>query len=89
MDERRKRLIGRVASDKMQKTVVVRVERLKRHRLYGKVVRVYKKYKAHNEENQARQGDLVCIVESRPLSKEKRWVVESILERAEQVEQAG
>ena len=81
MRERRKRLVGRVTSDKMDKTVVVRVERLKRHRLYGKVLRVFKKYKAHDEENQCRVGDLVRIVESRPLSREKRWVVEAILER--------
>ncbi|MGQ9456876.1 MAG: 30S ribosomal protein S17 [Anaerolineae bacterium] len=83
MRERRKRLVGRVTSDKMDKTVVVRVERLKRHRLYGKVLRVFKKYKAHDEENRCRVGDLVRIVESRPLSREKRWVVEAILERAQ------
>ena len=85
MESRRKRLVGRVTSNKMDKTVVVRVERLKRHRFYGKVLRVYKKYKAHDEENQCREGDLVRIVESRPLSKEKRWVVEEILEQAEEL----
>ncbi|MGC8836782.1 MAG: 30S ribosomal protein S17 [Anaerolineae bacterium] len=84
MRERRKRLVGRVTSDKMDKTVVVRVERLKRHPLYGKVIRVFKKYKAHDEGNQCRVGDLVRIVESRPLSREKRWVVETILERAQE-----
>ncbi|MGQ9585442.1 MAG: 30S ribosomal protein S17 [Anaerolineae bacterium] len=83
MKSRRTRLVGRVTSDKMDKTVVVRVERLKRHRVYGKVMRVFKKYKAHDEENACREGDLVRIVESRPLSREKRWVVEEILERAE------
>ncbi|RMF30778.1 MAG: 30S ribosomal protein S17 [Chloroflexi bacterium] len=82
MKKRRKRMVGRVVSDKMDKTVVVQVERMKRHPLYGKVVRIRKKYKAHDEENACREGDLVRIVESRPISKEKRWVVEAILERA-------
>lgn len=82
MKERRKRLVGRVVSDKMQKTVVVQVERTHRHPLYGKVVRVRKKYYAHDEENSCRTGDLVRIVESRPISRMKRWVVEEILERA-------
>jgi len=67
----------------MEKTVVVRVERLVRHPLYGKVLRRAKKYKAHDAENACRVGDVVRIVESRPLSREKRWVVEEILERAE------
>ncbi|HEY66946.1 MAG: 30S ribosomal protein S17 [Chloroflexi bacterium] len=80
--ERRRRLTGRVMSDKMDKTVVVRVERTMRHPRYGKVVRRVKKYKAHDEENRCRVGDLVRIVESRPLSREKRWVVERILKRA-------
>lgn len=83
MRERRKRLVGRVVSDKMDKTVVVRVERAKRHPLYGKVIRVYKKVKAHDPNNECRVGDLVRIIESRPISKEKRWVVMEILERAE------
>jgi small subunit ribosomal protein S17 len=67
----------------MEKTVVVRVERLVRHPLYGKVLRRAKKYKAHDADNACRVGDVVRIVESRPLSREKRWVVEEILERAE------
>ena len=83
MKEQRKRLVGRVTSDKMDKTVVVTVERLQRHRLYKKVIRRARKFKAHNEGNTARQGDLVRIVESRPLSREKRWVVEDILEKAQ------
>ena len=74
--------MGRVVSDKMDKTVVVRVERMHRHPLYKKVVKKSKKYKAHDEGNECRVGDLVRIVESRPLSREKRWVVEEILERA-------
>lgn len=89
MKERRKRLVGRVTSDRMDKTVVVRVERLTRHRLYGKVLRVFKKYKAHDEGNRCQVGDLVRIVESRPLSKEKRWVVEEILERAQETQEAS
>ena len=83
MRERRKKLVGRVVSDKMDKTVVVRIERTKRHPLYGKVIRVYKKVKAHDPNNECRVGDLVRIIESRPISKEKRWVVMEILERAE------
>jgi len=66
----------------MDKTVVVAVERLVRHPLYGKVIRRVKKYKAHNENNAARMGDRVRITESRPLSREKRWVVTEILEKA-------
>ena len=79
---RRRRLAGRVVSDKMDKTVVVVVERSKRHPLYHKVIKIRKRYKAHDADNGCRIGDLVRIVESRPLSKEKRWAVEAILERA-------
>ncbi len=79
MPNRRRRLVGRVTSDKMQKTVVVAVERLRRHRLYGKVIRVVKRYMAHDEHEIAKVGDLVRIVESRPISKRKRWVVEAVL----------
>jgi len=67
----------------MDKTVVVKVERLARHPRYGKVLRRVKKYKAHDESNACHVGDEVRIVESRPLSREKRWVVEKILKRAE------
>jgi len=81
--ERRKRLTGRVVSDKMDKTVVVRVDRLMRHPRYGKVLRRAQKYKAHDEQNTCRVGDLVRIVESRPQSREKRWQVEEVLKRAE------
>ncbi len=82
MREQRKQMVGRVVSDKMDKTVVVMVERLKRHPLYGKTIRQRRKFKAHDEENACRVGDLVRILESRPLSKEKRWVVTDILEKA-------
>ena len=83
MKEQKKKLTGLVLSDRMDKTVVVRVETMKRHRLYKKVVRHVKKHKAHDADNECRVGDRVLIVESRPLSKEKTWVVEEILHRAE------
>ena len=76
----RKVLVGHVTSDKMDKTIVVRVERLKRHPLYGKIVRRHNKYKAHDERNSAKLGDKVKIVEARPMSKEKRWALVEILE---------
>jgi small subunit ribosomal protein S17 len=82
MHGKQKTLVGRVVSDKMDKTVVVRVDRLYRHRLYKKVIKATKKYKAHDEENACRVGDVVRIVESRPLSREKRWSVQEIMERA-------
>ena len=81
--EQRRTLVGRVVSDKMDKTVVVRVERLTRHPLYGKVIRHHKRYKAHDEENACKVGDLVRISESRPISREKRWMVTDILEHGE------
>lgn len=77
--EQRKVLVGHVTSDKMDKTIVVRVERLKRHSLYGKVIRLHKKYKAHDENNSAKIGDVVKIIESQPLSKEKRWALVEVL----------
>ena len=82
MSERRRVLVGRVLSNRMDKTVVVRVERRKRHRLYGKVITTRTKFKAHDAENACETGDLVKIIESRPLSREKRWVVAEILESA-------
>jgi small subunit ribosomal protein S17 len=82
MREGRKVLVGRVMSNRMDKTVVVQVERLTRHTLYEKVIMSRAKFKAHDEENACEIGDLVKIVESRPLSREKRWVVTEILERA-------
>lgn len=82
MREQRKQLVGVVTSDKMDKTVVVAVTRTKRHPVYGKVMRLTKKYKAHDEENDCRLGDRVQIIESRPYSREKRFAVKSILERA-------
>jgi small subunit ribosomal protein S17 len=82
MREQRKVLVGRVLSNQMDKTVVVEVEQRKRHRLYGKVINVRKRFKAHDEKNSCQVGDLVKMVESRPLSREKRWVVTEILESA-------
>jgi small subunit ribosomal protein S17 len=73
---------GVVASDKMDKTVVVVVERKVRHGVYGKIQRRSSRFMAHDESNQARVGDLVEIVESRPLSRHKRWVVTQVLQRA-------
>lgn len=80
--EQRKVLTGTIVSDKMDKTVVVRVERTHRHPLYGKVVRSHKKYHAHDEENACTEGDKVRIREARPMSKKKRWVVIETLESA-------
>jgi len=82
---KRKVLTGRVVSNKMEKTVVVAVETLVRHPLYQRIIRRTKKFKAHDENNSCRMGDKVKLMETRPLSKEKRWRVVEILERAEQI----
>lgn len=82
MREQRKRLKGVVTSDKMDKTVVVAVTTTKRHPIYGKVMRLVKKYKAHDETNEIQIGDRVEIIESQPISRHKRWSVVSVLERA-------
>lgn len=74
--------VGKVVSDAMDKTVVVAVERLVRHRLYERTIRRTTKFKAHDEHNEAHVGDVVEIMETRPLSREKRWRVTRILERA-------
>jgi small subunit ribosomal protein S17 len=84
----RQRLVGKVISTKMQTTVVVEVERTRRHPLYGKVIRVHKNYKAHDENNECKIGDHVRIVESRPYSKDKHYRVEEILNRAAQIDTA-
>ncbi|MBF7083500.1 30S ribosomal protein S17 [Desulfallas sp. Bu1-1] len=87
MSERkmRKTQTGTVVSDKMDKTVVVAVETLVRHPLYGRTIRRTKKYKAHDEENACNIGDRVKIMETRPLSKDKRWRVVEILRKTEQI----
>jgi small subunit ribosomal protein S17 len=82
MREQRKQLTGVVTSDKMDKTVVVEVATTRRHQLYGKVIRRVKKYKAHDEANECRLGDTVQIIESRPISRHKRWSVVTIIDRA-------
>ncbi len=79
---KRKTKVGRVVSDKMEKTIVVSVERLARHRLYKRVIRLTTKFKAHDELNEARLGDTVLIEESRPLSATKRWRLVSVVSRA-------
>jgi small subunit ribosomal protein S17 len=78
----RKTKVGRVVSDKMDKTIVVSVERLARHRLYKRVVRLTTKFKAHDEANDAHVGDTVRIEESRPLSATKRWRLVEVVQRA-------
>jgi small subunit ribosomal protein S17 len=75
--------MGVVTSDRMDKTIVVEVTTTKRHKLYGKVVRLVKKYKVHDEENTCRVGDRVQIIESKPISKQKRWALVSVLDRAQ------
>lgn len=79
---RRKTLTGTVVSDKMDKTVVVRVDTLVKHARYHKYISRYKKFKAHDQENSCGIGDTVCIVECRPLSKDKRWRVQEIIEKS-------
>ena len=79
---KRKTKVGRVVSDKMDKTIVVSVERLARHRLYKRVIRLSTKFKAHDEGNDAHIGDTVEIEESRPLSATKRWRLVSVVQRA-------
>ncbi|MBO8142002.1 MAG: 30S ribosomal protein S17 [Firmicutes bacterium] len=79
----RKTRVGTVVSDKMDKTVVVAVERMVTHPLYKRTMRRTKKFKAHDEENACRTGDVVKIMETRPLSKQKRWRVVEIIRRAQ------
>lgn len=78
----RKTRVGKVVSDKMDKTIVVAIETLVRHPLYGKSVKRTTKFKAHDEKNECNIGDRVRIMETRPLSKEKRWRLVEIIERA-------
>ncbi|MFD2617386.1 30S ribosomal protein S17 [Terrilactibacillus laevilacticus] len=78
----RKEYVGRVVSDKMDKTITVLIETYKKDKLYGKRVKYSKKYKAHDEENKAKIGDTVRIMETRPLSKDKRFRLVDIVEEA-------
>ena len=89
MQGKRRTKTGRVVSDKMDKTIVVSVERLRRHPIYKRVVRLSSKFKAHDEENAAKVGDTVRIEESRPLSREVRWRMVEIVARGSHEELVG
>ncbi|MDG5813736.1 30S ribosomal protein S17 [Chitinispirillales bacterium ANBcel5] len=78
----RKERVGVVVSDKMDKSVVVSVERQLKHSIYGRIIRLKKRYKAHDDKNECKVGDKVRILETRPLSKTKRWRIGEIIERA-------
>ncbi len=86
MKTKRKTRIGRVASNKMDKTVVVTVETAKHHPLYKKTIKRMVRYKAHDDKNECGEGDTVRIIETRPLSKEKRWRVAEIITKKEVLE---
>jgi len=81
-NKKHRQLEGVVVSDKMKKTVVVEITRLKEHPRYKKRIRMSKRFKVHDENNDCRMGDIVVIEETRPLSKEKRWRIKEILKRA-------
>ncbi|MEO6058971.1 MAG: 30S ribosomal protein S17 [Candidatus Limnocylindria bacterium] len=89
MQGKRRIKVGRVISDKMDKTVVVSIERLRRHPVYKRVVRLSSKFKAHDEENTAHVGDTVRIEESRPISRDKRWRVVEVVARGSGEEMVG
>lgn len=84
-DQNRKKLVGIVVKDKMDKTVVVEVERVLKHSRYHKYLRTKTTCKAHDEENKAKIGDKVLIMETKPISKDKRWVVKEIITKEEVV----
>jgi small subunit ribosomal protein S17 len=88
-DENKKKLLGVVVKDKMDKTVVVEVERAFKHSRYHKYIRTKTTCKAHDEENKAKIGDKVLIMETRPLSKDKRWVVKEIITKEAVVPEAS
>ena len=85
---KQKEFTGVVVSDKMQKTVVVKTMHLTRHAKYSKIVKVYNKIKAHDEKGAAKIGDTVLIRQTRPLSKDKRFVVKNIIKKAEEIHKA-
>lgn len=87
--QRRKEMTGSVVSNKMQKTIVVKIERRVRHGLYAKYISSSRKFKAHDEKNEAKIGDIVTIIESRPLSRDKRWALQKIVRRAIQTAEAN
>ena len=78
----KRQMIGTVISDKMDKSIVVSVERLKQHRIYKKYIKRSKRYIAHDEKNECKTGDIVKIIETRPISKHKTWKLVEIIERA-------
>jgi small subunit ribosomal protein S17 len=88
MASQEKLQLGTVVSNKMDKTVVVRIDRHKRHRLYGKTIRVTRRYKAHDENNECRLGDIVKISETRPLSRDKHWRVVEVVVKGDVAEVA-
>ena len=83
----KKTIIGTVVSDKMDKTVTIEIETRKRHPIYKKFVKKHTKIKAHDEKNEAAMGDLVKVIETRPISKEKTWRIAEILERVQEGQQ--
>lgn len=87
--QQRKGVVGTVVSDRMQKTIVVKVDRRVRSPLYKKYVVTSRRFKAHDERNEAKIGDIVELLESRPLSREKRWVLRSIVRKAGQTAEAN
>jgi small subunit ribosomal protein S17 len=88
MGSQEKLQLGTVVSNKMDKTVVVRIDRHKRHRLYGKTMSVTRRYKAHDEKNECRLGDIVRIAETRPLSRDKHWRVVEVVVKGDVAEVA-
>ncbi|HQV28633.1 MAG TPA: 30S ribosomal protein S17 [Thermoflexales bacterium] len=82
-EDRRRRLIGVVVSDKMEKTIVVNVERSIRHPLYKKVLRRSKRYQAHDDTGTAKQGDTVEIIETKPISANKRWALVQVIKKGD------
>ena len=86
MEKKRKTRVGRVVSNKMDKTAVVAVETLRHHPLYKKTIKRAVKYKAHDENNKCGLGDIVKIIETRPLSRQKRWRVAEIITKGEVIE---
>ncbi|MBI3990655.1 MAG: 30S ribosomal protein S17 [Candidatus Omnitrophica bacterium] len=85
---KKKSKVGVVVSNRMAKTIVVRVERLSRHPLYGRVMRKFNSFKAHDDKNEAKTGDRVLIAETRPFSKDKRWRLVKIVEKAKETQEA-
>ncbi len=86
---RKKIVVGLVVSDKMQKTIVVEIDRQVRHGLYKKYITKSRRFKAHDERNEAKIGDLVSIVEGKPISKDKRWALQKIIRQAVQTGEAN